>query len=298
MQVLGHGSESYSSKVGCVLLSSANRRWRGLSAELRFHAATKIPAHTPSFTEIAVQIRGTTAMLRQAGGVWQHIVSFPGVISLCPAGVREDFAYISNDIEEMLHIYLSPSPFAALARHTSQDFTSESVRYEAGFRDLLIEQIAAEILSELRHETSCGNLLVETLADGLAVRLLNNYSSLSAVPLRVSHRSGTLDSRRLQRVIGYIHANLTNEITVEELAAVAALSRFHFSRIFKATTGQSPSHFIGRLRLDLAKSLLVKGRSIAEVAYDCRFSSASNFARSFRRATGLTPAQHRLVDSG
>ena len=117
--------------------------------------------------------------------------------------------------------------------------------------------------------------------------------SLSEVPLRVSHRSGTLDSRRLQRVIAYIHANLTNEITVEELAAAAALSRFHFSRIFKATTGQSPSRFIGQLRLDLAKSLLVEGRSIAGIAYDCGFSSESNFARSFRRVTGLTPAQHR-----
>jgi AraC family transcriptional regulator len=264
-----------------------------LSAELRFHAAGELPAHTPSFTEIAVQTRGTTAVLRQAGGVRQHIVGFPGVIGLCPAGVLEEFTCISKDIAEMLHIYLSPSPFTALAKHTSQDFGSESVRYEAGFTDPLIEHIAAEVLRELRHETSCGDLLIETLADSLAVRLLNNYSSVNANPFRVSQRSKGLDRRRLQRVTEYINSHLTKEMTVEELASAASLSRFHFSRMFRETTGKSPSRFIGQLRLELAKSLLIQGRSIADVAHDCRFSSESNFVRSFRRVTGLTPAQHR-----
>jgi AraC family transcriptional regulator len=63
--------------------------------------------------------------------------------------------------------------------------------------------------------------------------------------------------------------------------------------MFKAATGQSPSRFIGQLRLELAKSLLTEGRSIADVAHDCGFSSESNFVRSFRRVTGLTPGQHR-----
>ena len=232
-------------------------------------------------------------MTRQAAGMKQRIVGFPGTIGLCPVGLREEFTLVSKYIDEMLHIYLSPSPFAALAKHTPQDFSAASVRYEAGFRDPLIEYIGAEVLGELEFETSCGDLLVETLADTLAVRLLNNYSSQSANPFRVSHRSKGLNSRRLQRTIEYINANLTKEITVEELASVASLSRFHFSRMFKATMGQSPSRFIGQLRLELAKSLLMEGRSIADVTHDCGFSSESNFTRSFRRATGLTPAQHR-----
>jgi AraC family transcriptional regulator len=233
--------------------------------------------------------------MRQAGDIRQRIVGSPGTIGLCPVGVREDFTYVSKDIDEMLHVYLSPSPFAALAKHTSRDFGAASVRYDAGFRDPLIEQIAVEILGELRVETSCGLLLIETLADTLAVRLLNNYSSISINPFRVSGRSKGLDSRRLQRAIEYIHANLTKEITVEELAAAASLSRFHFSRMFKEATGQSPSRFIGRLRLELAKSQLIEGRSIADVAHDCGFSSESNFVRSFRRMTGLTPGQHRSL---
>ena len=208
-------------------------------------------------------------------------------------GVHEDSTYVMHDIDEMLHIYLSPGPFAALAKHTSGDFSAASVRNDAGFHDPLIETIAGEILGELQLETSCGDILVETLADALAVRLLNNYSSLNLNPFPDTRGSRGLDSRRLQRVIEYIHANLAKEITIEELAAAASLSRFHFSRMFKVATGRSPSRFIGQLRLDLAKSLLAAGRSIADVAHDCGFSSESNFVRSFRRAIGRTPGQYR-----
>lgn len=208
-------------------------------------------------------------------------------------GVHEDSTYVMHDIDEMLHIYLAPAPFAAVAKHTSGTFSAASVKNDSGFNDLLIESIAAEILGELQSETSCGDLLIETLADALVVRLLNDHSSVSVNPFPITRGAKGLDSRRLQRVIEYIQANLKKEITIEELAAAASLSRFHFSRMFKATTGRSPGRFIGQLRLELAKSLLGAGRSIADVAHDCRFSSESNFVRSFRRATGRTPGQYR-----
>jgi AraC family transcriptional regulator len=150
-----------------------------------------------------------------------------------------------------------------------------------------------ELVGELRHETSCGDLLAETLADSLAARLLNNYSTWTGAPSQIARRPKALDLRRLGRVLDYIESNLTQEITVDQLASVAALSRFHFSRMFKATIGCPPSRFTGRRRLELAKSLLVEGVSVAQVAQMCRFSSDSNFARAFRRATGLTPTQYR-----
>ena len=102
-----------------------------------------------------------------------------------------------------------------------------------------------------------------------------------------------LDSRRLGRVVDYVGSNLTREITVDQLASVASLSRFHFSRMFKAATGRSPSRFVGMQRFELAKSLLVEGASITQVAELCKFSSASNFIRGFHRVSGLTPAQYR-----
>jgi AraC family transcriptional regulator len=287
-----HDSDRY---TGRVFISSEGRRWRGLSAELRSHPVGEIPPYIASLTQIAVLIRGASVVNRNSGGRRQRTIGTPGTIGLCPLGVHEDSTYVENYIEEMLHIYLSATLFAALTRHTSRDFSAASVRNDAGFNDPLIEIIAAEILRELQRETSSGSLLVETLADTLAVRLLNSYSSLNVDPFRTARPSKGLDSRRLQRVIDYINANLMKDITLEELAAAASLSRYHFSRMFKVTMGQSPSRFIGQLRLDLAKSLLTAGRSIADVARDCGFSSESNFVRSFRRATGHTPGRYRSL---
>jgi AraC family transcriptional regulator len=277
MQVRRHDSERY---TGRVFMSSEGRRWRGLSAELRSHPVGEIPAYVASCTQIAILIRGASVVTRHSGGIRQRTVGTPGTIGLCPLGVQENSTYVAQYIDQMLHIYLSAMLFVAIARHTSRDFSAASVRNDAGFNDPLIERIGAEILREL-----------------LAVRLLNNYSSLNVDPFREKSRPKGLDSRRLQRVIDYINANLTKDITLEELAAAASLSRFHFSRMFKVTMGQSPSRFIGQLRLDLAKSLLTAGRSIADVAHDCGFSSESNFVRSFRRATGHTPGRYRVLVS-
>jgi AraC-like DNA-binding protein len=141
------------------------------------------------------------------------------------------------------------------------------------------------------------HLLAETLADSLAARLLNNYSAWTGAPSQITRRPKALDPRRLSRVLDYVESNWTQEITVDQLASVAALCRFHFSRMFKATTGCPPSRFIGRRRLELAKSLLVEAVSIAQVAQMSRFSSDSNFSRAFRRATGLTRPSIEIADA-
>jgi hypothetical protein len=140
VRITDQGSKTYAK--GRILLSSAGRRWRGISAELRSHPAGERPATVLSVTEIAVMVRGAAVVTRQAEGVRQHIVTSSGTIGLSPSSVREGYKRVETDIDEMLHIYLSPSPFAALAKHTSASFDAASVRYDAGFRDPLIEQIA------------------------------------------------------------------------------------------------------------------------------------------------------------
>ena len=136
-------------------------------------------------------------------------------------------------------------------------------------------------------------MLVEILADELAVRLLSRHSNATIDPIARRARPTALDAQRLERVMDHINVHLRADITVEELASVASLSRFHFSRSFKATVGQTPSAFVGRLRLELAKLLLSQGASITDIAFDCGFSSESNFIRSFRRTVGTTPGRYR-----
>ena len=290
--IVGHGSEKF--PIGWLLGSSAARNWSGVAAERWFHPAGDLPAFVPVYTEVALLVRGPSTVTRRAAGSYQRTKAVPGTVWLCPAGVREDFISVSADIAEVLHLYLPAEPFAALARdYGSRGFGAASLRYEAGFRDPLLQAIAAATLSELQAETSTGRLLAKALACSLAMRLLQNHSD---IPLHLPPRGAetALDPRRLQRVLEFVEAHLESDISVEDLASTAALSRFHFTRAFKAATGKTPRQHVSERRLQLAKSLLAGGdRSLMEIALACNFSSQANFARAFRRSTGVTPGKYR-----
>ncbi|MGC1347189.1 MAG: AraC family transcriptional regulator [Methyloceanibacter sp.] len=125
---------------------------------------------------------------------------------------------------------------------------------------------------------------------------MQSYSDVPRKHTDSSIERRGLDYYRLQRVFEFIEAHLEDDITVETLASTACLSRFHFARAFKASTGKAPHQFINVKRLELAKSLLTEGRrSLMDVALTCHFSSQANFSRAFHRATGITPGQYRAM---
>jgi AraC family transcriptional regulator len=110
-------------------------------------------------------------------------------------------------------------------------------------------------------------------------------------PIKSPHR---LDDRRLRRVLAYVEEHLADDITVADLANVACLSIFHFTRAFAGAMGVPPHRYVSQRRLESAKAMLATGRaSLSEIALESRFSSQSSFTRAFRRATGMTPAEYR-----
>jgi AraC family transcriptional regulator len=137
-------------------------------------------------------------------------------------------------------------------------------------------------------------MLIETLASSLAARLVQNRVGTPARDASARAAQAGLDRRRLTRVLDYIGANLEDDLTLARLASIACLSRFHFSRAFKAAVGRSPHHYVSAKRLELAKQLLGKGdQPLAQLALTLKFSCQANFTRAFREATGQTPTQYR-----
>lgn len=102
---------------------------------------------------------------------------------------------------------------------------------------------------------------------------------------------GGMDVQRLGRVLDHIDANLERHVSLDELAAIACLSRFHFARVFKASTGRTPGQYMAALRVERAKQLLMRGNDpLLDIAMALNFSSQATFTRAFRIATGKTPA--------
>ena len=294
MAVRRYGDEKYGSAG--LLVSSADRGWSGLSAELRSHSDGVIAwKNTQPDTEIWVDICGNGSVItRQGGGIVDRTVAERGTIWLSPAGLQEDFIDISDRVPGILHIYLPSSHFSPNSLGVDLDKSViASLRYESGFQDPLLAEIAYAIGSELQTQTSGGRLLVETLASSLAARLAQNHVSSPAQVLPRITQEG-LDRRRLSRVLDYIEANLESDLTVDHLASIACLSRFHFARAFKAGIGQAPHQYVSAKRLERAKGLLMRGdQPLVDIALALNFSCQANFTRAFRQVTGQTPGQFR-----
>lgn len=88
---------------------------------------------------------------------------------------------------------------------------------------------------------------------------------------------------RINKVIDHIEKNMADEFLLDELADISHFSKFHFSRIFKGITGETPFQLIFRIRLEKAAALLIRGNdSISDIAYKCGFRSLSVFSKNFK----------------
>jgi AraC family transcriptional regulator len=174
----GIGVEKGGGKYGMgLLVSSADRAWSGLSAELRYHSKGAIAWTAPqSDVEICVDVSGSeTLVTRRATGIEDRRVASRGSIWLSPPGWQDGSVDIAEDLPRILHIYLPLSQFPP--RNLGIDESGIGVlRYERAFEDSLLAEIANAIASELQAQTSAGNLLVEALASSLAARLVQSIS--------------------------------------------------------------------------------------------------------------------------
>ena len=101
---------------------------------------------------------------------------------------------------------------------------------------------------------------------------------------------------RVARAADLILKRLDSPPSLKELAAAAAVSPFHFHRIWRALTGETVGQTVLRLRLEASKELLhSQNISVAETALAVGFGTPQSFARAFRQHTGTTPTQHRAA---
>jgi len=100
--------------------------------------------------------------------------------------------------------------------------------------------------------------------------------------------------KRLMRVLEYIHDNPAGDLSLDRLAEVAAMSRFHWHRVFHAMTGETCAQATRRLRLHRASYWLVETDApVAEVARRVGYPSAQSFTRAFGEAYGVPPGKFR-----
>lgn len=149
----------------------------------------------------------------------------------------------------------------------------------------------AVILGRMRDDCSEAHLVA--LASQLARSQCDVAARVERLP---ALRTATRDElrRRIGRGVEYMHANFGSPIALAGIAGAAALSPFHFHRLFTAMHGLSPHRYLTRLRIEHARSLLrATDRPVVEIALECGFESVTSFTTLFRRETGTPPARFR-----
>ena len=159
------------------------------------------------------------------------------------------------------------------------------------FTDPLLHQLGASLAAALVAPLPADALYVDALTQMVATQLVHRHSSYPAAG-PAGHPS--LPPARLRQLRDYVQASLDQPITLENLAAVACLSPFHFCRAFKQATGVSPYQYVLGQRVERARHLLLQGHhSVAQVARAVGYHSAGHFARLFERQTGVLPTAVR-----
>jgi AraC family transcriptional regulator len=271
--------------------------WPSLNIEHRKFEAGRQATKVPACTEVILLLSGGGIVCRAGNGGVQKSLGRPGMSYLVPVGAEVTHLELSERME-CLHLYLSPTLLdqAALA-----DFDVDATKVQIACAGGLADQVLFHICSPLRDllhrpRQPTDALFVEGIKVALAAHLLGHYT---IDRWRPPAKSPSLDPRRLQRVLDHIEASLGFEIRLEELAAQACLSPYHFSRLFREATGLSPHRYVTERRVQAARGELARSNlSLVEIAMEFGFGSQANFTRVFRKATSLTPGQYRELCCG
>lgn len=266
-------------------LSRQVAEWPGALRIHRAHVhAGKMLEHVNDFHEVNIALSGalTTYKISAAG---RRISNYNPGSNLCVTPAGQPVSAEWGDELDNLGMFLNAD---FVSRTAVENGFSPNVEFVEVYKkeDPLIQNIGLTLL-ETEMSDAPGQLFADSLIHTLTLHLLTNYTNAAVIP---AVSSGGLAGYRLSRVIEYINANLENDITLADLASVADLSTFHFSRAFRKSTGKTPQQFVMQQRLERAKQLLARPElPIVEVSLLSGFKNQSHFTSWFRKYTNFTP---------
>ena len=281
---------------GDVVADSATLQWPGLYVR-RFRFPRVVDRFlVPATAEplISCVVRGAAEFQeREIGGTWLTRRLQRGDIFVTRSRTPYELRCKSPAGEELdfiiIHLVVDHYLAALEAAHPGKTHEVEVVDFFG--RDEALAHVCFACAEMLAAQVPGESKRIAALAQLLASYLIEKYTDAAAE--KPDFRGG-LPIRQLRKVEDFVRGQLAEEISVEALAALVELSPFHFSRVFKKTTGMSPLQFVTRERITRAQQLIREtSRSLIEIALEVGYSSPSHFAQVFRKIVGVTPTEFR-----
>jgi AraC family transcriptional regulator len=248
------------------------------------------PATITVIEESSILMLGLSPLLEESEGRFgtgtTRFARF-GSLSFRPGGVPSELRFGGGAFETIRCRFSAerlPPALQAASLNVAQLAACFDVRKQP------IEDAMLRLSEEVARPRDDSNALASALIDTM---LLDLVRYLSEADRLASRRSGGLTPRQMRRILSRIE-EAGAPPSIDELARLCGLSRFHFMRTFRAATGESPGVFLQRARMARAKAMLAReDQSLASIAATLGFGSASAFSAAFRRVVGRPPGAFR-----
>jgi AraC family transcriptional regulator len=287
------------------LVASYHTGWKGLTFTHYCHPPHETLEHRLlQHSLVIADSKSCFQAERHLDGKFKHYAHGNGRVDVIPAFLSH---WTNWDREvEFSVIAICPTLLVGVASPLENRTTQELMQGEIelipqlAIDDPVIQQLALALKLEIQTGCMSGRLYGELLGTALAARLVQNYA-VSKPALEFKAHDG-LPQSQLARVIDYMKANLTQDLSILDLATLTGMSESHFSRSFKRAVGIAPYQYLMQQRVERVKQLLEQqslakppgtGIAISTIALDCGFANQTHLTKVFRQMTGMTPKAYQ-----
>jgi AraC family transcriptional regulator len=221
-------------------------------------------------------------------GYRNHFTSHPHPLHVFPPNVP--FRWVKDGSANVTLLTLEATTLSKLFGELGVANAQEGLwdLSQRGFSGPLIYLALTNFLQQ------CSAQSPQLLVDSYCTVITNELALRWKSRLHHGQAARRLSPQVLSRVVSCMKERLADDLSLEDLASLCGMSKYHFLRCFKASTGNSPMQYLTELRITRAKQLLSSTRlPMDHIARQCGFSQAGNLARAFGKASGVTPRAYR-----
>jgi len=243
----------------------------------------------PMTHHVIMAYNGTLQRMERRTGRSVAIGTFrPGVVIIIPEGSSSRWD-IPKPVD-VVQLYLPHTMLQRIAREADTASPIDLLERTA-HPDPITSRLLLSAADSLEGNGALDTLFRHQLIELLATRVLAAHSGS---PTNFQPTMGGLAPKTLLRAIERLRSDSDADVSLGALASEAGLSRFHFCRAFKESTGLSPHAWLRQYRLEQAMNMLRDtDESVVSVAAALGYASQTAFAAAFRKLTGETPSDWR-----